>query len=85
LQELHRIEKEAGRERLIHWGPRTLDLDILLYDDRILEEDDLCIPHVELAKRDFVLRPLCEIAPYVRHPVTGRTVTEMLEALESSK
>jgi dihydroneopterin aldolase/2-amino-4-hydroxy-6-hydroxymethyldihydropteridine diphosphokinase len=81
LHELNRIEAEAGRERIIHWGPRTLDLDILLYDDLILEDDDLCIPHVEIEKRDFVLKPLCEIAPYVRHPATGRTVKEMLETL----
>ena len=74
LKELNRIEKEAGRERIIHWGPRTLDLDILLYDDIILEEDDLCIPHVEMHKRSFVLEPLAEIAPYKRHPVYGKTV-----------
>ena len=79
LKELNRIEKEAGRERIIHWGPRTLDLDILLYDDIVLEEDDLCIPHVEMHKRSFVLEPLAEIAPYKRHPVYGKTVREMLE------
>ena len=48
LRELNRIEKEAGRERIIHWGPRTLDLDIIFYDDLISQEDDLCIPHVEM-------------------------------------
>lgn len=83
LKELKRIEKEAGRERIIHWGPRTLDLDILLYDDIVLEEDDLCIPHVEMHKRSFVLEPLAEIAPYKRHPVYGKTVREMLEEIQA--
>ena len=83
LKELNRIEKEAGRERIIHWGPRTLDLDILLYDDIVLEEDDLCIPHVEVHKRSFVLEPLAEIAPYKRHPVYGKTVREMLEEIQA--
>jgi len=83
LKELNRIEKEAGRERIIHWGPRTLDLDILLYDDIVLEEDDLCIPHVEMHKRSFVLEPLAAIAPYKRHPVYGKTVREMLEEIQA--
>lgn len=81
LKELNRIEQEAGRERSIHWGPRTLDLDIIFYDDLILETDTLCIPHVEMHKREFVLEPLQEIAPYKRHPVYGKTVREMLEDL----
>ena len=83
LKELNQIEKEAGRERIIHWGPRTLDLDILLYDDIVLEEDDLCIPHVEMHKRSCVLEPLAEIAPYKRHPVYGKTVREMLEEIQA--
>ena len=84
LRELNRIEQEAGRERIIHWGPRTLDLDIIFYDDLICEEDDLCIPHIEMHKRCFVLKPLEEIAPYKRHPVTGKTVREMLGELETT-
>lgn len=83
LDELHRIEKEAGRERIIRWGPRTLDLDIIFYDDMIQQDDDLCIPHVEMHKREFVLKPLCGIAPYKRHPVTGKTVKEMLDEVNS--
>lgn len=83
LDELHRIEKEAGRERIIRWGSRTLDLDIIFYDDMILQDDDLCIPHVEMHKREFVLKPLCGIAPYKRHPVTGKTVKEMLDEVNS--
>ena len=81
LDRLHHIEQEAGRERTLRWGPRTLDLDILFYDDLILGEADLCIPHVDLPNREFVLRPLCEIAPYLHHPVTGKTVWEMLQEL----
>lgn len=81
LVEMNRIEKDAGRERILHWGPRTLDLDLIFYDDLISEEDDLCIPHVEMHKREFVLRPLEEIAPYKRHPANGKTVREMLEEI----
>ncbi|MCU6747902.1 2-amino-4-hydroxy-6-hydroxymethyldihydropteridine diphosphokinase [Faecalicatena acetigenes] len=81
LARLHEIEQEAGRERVIHWGPRTLDLDIIFYDDMICQEETLCIPHVEMHKRKFVLAPLHEIAPYKRHPVYGKTVREMLEEL----
>lgn len=82
LDVLHRIEAEANRERKIHWGPRTLDLDILLYDDMVLQEDDLCIPHVDMQNRVFVLEPMAEIAPYKRHPVYGLTMKEMLERLK---
>lgn len=85
LEQLHRIEHEAGRERIVHWGPRTLDLDIIFYDDLVMEEKELCIPHVEVQKRKFVLEPLCEIAPYKRHPVYGKTVVEMLEAAGESE
>lgn len=84
LERLHDIEREAKRERVIRWGPRTLDLDILLYDDLILDDEELHIPHIEMHKRDFVLKPLCQIAPYVRHPVYGRTAAELLEMCESS-
>ena len=81
LKELNRIEAESGRERIVHWGPRTLDLDIIFYDNITVQEKDLCIPHVEMHKRKFVLEPLSQIAPYKRHPVYGKTVTEMLETL----
>lgn len=81
LKVLQKIEQDAGRERIIHWGPRTLDLDIIFYDDLILETSELCIPHVEMHKRRFVLEPLHDIAPYKRHPVYGRTVREMFESL----
>ncbi len=79
LQEMNRIESEAGRERVIHWGPRTLDLDLIFYDRLITEEPKLLLPHPDLHNREFVLRPLEELCPYLRHPVTGKTVKEMLE------
>ena len=76
------IEKEAHRERLIHWGPRTLDVDILFYDNEVIMEEDLKIPHVEIPKREFVLEPLCAIAPYYIHPVFHKSVTELLRDLK---
>ena len=82
LRELNRIEAEAGRERTVHWGPRTLDLDIIFYDDEMIREKDLCIPHVDMHNRRFVLEPLSQIAPYMRHPVYGKTVVEMYETLK---
>lgn len=81
LKFLHEIEQDAGRERKIHWGPRTLDLDIIFYDKLVYEDDELIIPHVDMENRYFVLKPMCEIAPYFRHPVLGLTVKQLLERL----
>ena len=81
LDVLHEIEKEAGRVREIHWGPRTLDLDILLYDAAVVDTECLHIPHIEMYKRDFVLRPTAQIAPWKRHPLLGKTMNELFEAL----
>ena len=85
LERLHEIEAEAHRERTVRWGPRTLDLDILLYDDLVMETDDLILPHVEMHKREFVLKPLEEIAPNKRHPILKQTVTELAAALSEGR
>lgn len=84
LEFLQAEERHAGRVRKEHWGPRTLDLDILYFDDMIIENDDLTIPHVDMQHRDFVLVPLSEIAPYKRHPLIGLTSKEMLRRLKES-
>ena len=83
LKTLLNIESRLGRERILKWGPRTIDLDILLFEDRVIREVDLVIPHPELEKRRFVLDPLLEIAPDLIHPVTEKTVKELKEALET--
>lgn len=84
LDLLHTVENDAGRKRLIHWGPRTLDLDILLYDSVMLHDDTLTIPHPEMRKRGFVLEPLSEIAPFVKYPVTGECVIALYERLKNN-
>ena len=81
LRELHKIEASEGRERKLHWGPRTLDLDIIFYDDLIYSSEDLVIPHVDMENRYFVLKPLSELAPNFRHPITHKTVAQMLAEL----
>jgi 2-amino-4-hydroxy-6-hydroxymethyldihydropteridine diphosphokinase len=73
------IELACGRVRPFPNAPRTLDLDILLFDNRILKETALTIPHPRLTERKFVLEPLAQIAPYVRHPISGKTMRELLD------
>lgn len=83
LDVLHTIEKAAKRERLIHWGPRTLDLDILLYDDIVQDDCHLTIPHPDMHNRDFVLKPMTELAPHVVHPLLRKTMQQLLRTLEN--
>lgn len=75
------IEKELGRKRSYKWGPRVIDLDILLYNSLTIDQDDLKIPHPFMHERDFVLKPLYEIAPDVKHPVLNLSAGELLQKL----
>lgn len=82
LKVVQGIEDEMGRVKVQKWGPRVIDLDILLYGQEVLKDDDLVIPHPELHKRRFVLQPLCEIASYVIHPVFGVSMHGLMERLD---
>lgn len=82
---IQEIEEKLQRVRITRWGPRTIDVDILLYDDIICREADLMIPHIEMHKRDFVLKPFFEIAPYALHPVFQKTVRELWEELQNKE
>ena len=79
LEVLKKIEKDMGRQDTMKWGPRIIDLDILLYDDIIMKTDSLTIPHPLMHERAFVLRPLSEIAGNFIHPVLKKSITDLLK------
>ena len=79
LELLKKIEKDMGRQDTMKWGPRIIDLDILLYDDIIMKTDSLTIPHSLMHERAFVLRPLSEIAGNFIHPVLKKSITDLLK------
>ncbi len=79
------IERRMGRERKERWGPRVIDLDILLFGDKILNEGGLEIPHPRMSERRFVLAPLWDIAPRLEHPVLHKTIADILSELETKE
>ena len=79
LERMQAIELAAGRQRTVRDGPRSLDLDLLLYADRLIDEPGLTVPHPRLHERAFVLVPLCDLAPAIVHPRLGATVAELAE------
>jgi 2-amino-4-hydroxy-6-hydroxymethyldihydropteridine diphosphokinase len=82
LKALQWVEKALGRERRVRWGPRTIDIDILLYGQQIIKTEGLVVPHPELHRRRFVLVPINEIAPYVIHTLYGVSMKGLLDRLE---
>ena len=81
LRLLLKIEQEMGRVRLRRWGERNIDLDLLLYEDAVLESEELTLPHPDMQNRDFVLIPLAEIAGEVVHPVIGKSIRDLKNEL----
>jgi 2-amino-4-hydroxy-6-hydroxymethyldihydropteridine diphosphokinase len=79
------IEQEMGRQRIQKKGPRIIDIDILLFSDKIIDSPDLTVPHPAMQNRRFVLEPLAEIAPEARHPVLKKTMRELLDALPAGQ
>ena len=82
MTSLLNIEKEMKRERIIKWGPRIIDLDIVLFDDIVTEDDYVTLPHPRMEEREFVLEPLSEIAPNLIHPLSKKRIYKILEELK---
>ncbi len=82
LRVLLQIEREMGRKRIRHWGERNIDLDLLMYDDQIINLPDLQVPHPDMQNRDFVLCPLAQIAPHAVHPVLRKTAGQLWKELQ---
>ncbi|WP_124057393.1 2-amino-4-hydroxy-6-hydroxymethyldihydropteridine diphosphokinase [Vaginisenegalia massiliensis] len=82
LSQLQSIEERMGRVRHEHWGPRNIDLDLLFYGQEVWATDDLILPHPYISERAFVLEPMVEIAPHWLHPVSGRSMRQLLNELK---
>jgi 2-amino-4-hydroxy-6-hydroxymethyldihydropteridine diphosphokinase len=82
---LLRIEQQMGRQRIRKKGPRTIDIDVLLFGDRVVDSPEVTSPHPTMSQRRFVLEPLAEIAPEARHPVLKKTIRELLAALPAGQ
>jgi len=82
LSQLEQVEKNMGRIKKGDWQPRTIDLDILLYGDQVISTDRLKIPHPEMEKRWFVLKPLVDLAPCLTHPLSKKSIQNMLDDIE---
>ena len=85
LHTLLEIEQEMGRVRLRHWGERNIDLDLLLYEDVVMDTPELILPHPDMQNRDFVLLPLAEIAPELVHPILQKSIEELSNLYISKK
>ena len=81
LEFCQQLELDCGRTRSVHWGPRTLDIDLLLYSDKVCDSDFLTLPHPRLHQRHFVLLPLCDLAPDLIHPVFQHSIARILATL----
>ena len=84
LKHLKKLEARLGREPSFHWGPRLIDIDLLFYDEVVLDTPQLVIPHPRLYERAFVLVPLADIAPDLVHPILGKTICQLLEVMNKS-
>ena len=85
LQILLQTEREMGRKRIRRWGERNIDLDLLLYDDRIIDLPELKVPHPDMQNREFVLEPLKELAPDMVHPILHMTTEQLLKIMKKCK
>ena len=81
LRRIEAIESKLGRQRVVPKGPRTIDIDIVLFGDVVTDTPELTIPHPKMAERRFVLEPLMQLAPTLVHPVLGRTIAELLKGV----
>ncbi|HVW86860.1 MAG TPA: 2-amino-4-hydroxy-6-hydroxymethyldihydropteridine diphosphokinase, partial [Bryobacteraceae bacterium] len=85
LRRIQRVELQLGRKRLLVNGPRTIDIDVLLYGNSVIRTNELEVPHPRFRERRFVLEPLAELNPGLRDPVTGRTMAELLAQVSGQK
>jgi 2-amino-4-hydroxy-6-hydroxymethyldihydropteridine diphosphokinase len=85
LEFIKDVEQKVGRTASFHWGPREIDIDIIFYDDLVMDTEELTIPHAHFSERDFVLQPLCDLNPSLTDPMSGQTVAGLLAQIGSTQ